>query len=71
MAKANLGLATTKELIDELAARAEVASTTGETWPSYRTVESEAAGAIDQAAAIRAQGGIVLTVEDIDEDVTS
>lgn len=35
----NLGLATTKELIDELAARASVSETIGESWPSYRTVE--------------------------------
>ena len=31
-----LGLATTKELIDELAARADVSATCGEAWPNYR-----------------------------------
>lgn len=36
--KPNLGLATTKELIDELAARASVAETVKEKWPSYTTV---------------------------------
>lgn len=34
-----LGCATTRELIDELAARAEVSQTIGEEWPSYRTVD--------------------------------
>lgn len=33
----NLGLATTQELITELAARADVAATIGEQWPAYRT----------------------------------
>jgi len=39
--KPNLGLATTKELIDELAARADVAATVKEDWPSYKTVSEE------------------------------
>ncbi len=38
--KAYLGCATTKELIDELAARADVSATIGEEWPGYRTVDS-------------------------------
>ncbi len=33
-----LGCATTKELIDELAARADVSATVGEDWPFYRTI---------------------------------
>lgn len=33
-----LGLATTHQLIRELAARADVAATIGETWPAYTTV---------------------------------
>lgn len=37
---AHLGEATTLELILELHARADVARTTGETWPNYRTVDS-------------------------------
>ena len=36
-----LGLATTRQLIDELAARAEVSQINGESWPSYRTVGPE------------------------------
>lgn len=36
-----LGCATTKEIIDELAARADVSHTIGEKWPSYRTVDSQ------------------------------
>lgn len=32
-----LGLATTRQLIEELMARAQVATTAGEAWPSYRT----------------------------------
>lgn len=36
---ANLGLATTQELIDELAARARVAATIGESWPHYTTMK--------------------------------
>jgi len=36
--EASLGLATTRELIVELAARAEVATTIGEMWPGYSTV---------------------------------
>lgn len=36
--EANLGLATTQQLIGELAARADVAVTIGEDWPLYRTV---------------------------------
>ena len=35
----NLGLATTTELIAELAARAEVSKIAGEAWPDYRTVD--------------------------------
>lgn len=38
--KPNLGCATTLELIMELAARADVANTIGEKWPTYRTVDS-------------------------------
>jgi hypothetical protein len=34
-----LGCATTRELIEELAARAEVSETIGEKWPKYRTVD--------------------------------
>lgn len=34
-----LGCATTKELIVELAARADVAATIGEKWPAYRTAD--------------------------------
>ena len=34
-----LGFATTRQLIHELAARAEVAESVGETWPLYRTVD--------------------------------
>ncbi|MFN2388032.1 MAG: hypothetical protein ABR575_00275 [Actinomycetota bacterium] len=37
----NLGHATTKELIDELAARAEVSLVNGEQWPSYRRVDRD------------------------------
>jgi hypothetical protein len=33
-----LGCATTRELIAELEARADVAATVGESWPDYRTV---------------------------------
>ncbi len=36
-----LGCATTEQLITELAARAEVSRRTGESWPNYRTVDSE------------------------------
>lgn len=36
-----LGCATTRQLIDELVARADVASTIGEKWPSYRTVDQQ------------------------------
>lgn len=36
----NLGCATTKELIHELAARAHTAETVGKTWLSYRTIDS-------------------------------
>lgn len=39
--KPNLGLATTKQLIEELAARVEVSATTGEDWPNYKTVSEE------------------------------
>lgn len=39
--EATLGLATTEELIRELAARAEVSRIAGEAWPQYRTVDSE------------------------------
>ncbi len=35
-----LGCATTKQLIDELAARADTAGMIGEKWPAYRTVDS-------------------------------
>lgn len=35
-----LGCATTRQLIDELAARAEVSETVGEKWPKYKTVDS-------------------------------
>jgi hypothetical protein len=35
-----LGLATTQQLIQELAARADVASTIGESWPQYRPIDS-------------------------------
>ena len=38
--EAHLGLATTEELIKELAARAEVSRVIGEDWPNYRTVDS-------------------------------
>jgi hypothetical protein len=34
-----LGCATTSHLIDELAARVEVARSAGEDWPAYRTVD--------------------------------
>lgn len=40
-AKANLGLATTKELIDELASRADVSKKIGQEWPDYSTVYSD------------------------------
>jgi hypothetical protein len=40
--EAQLGFATTQELIVELAARAEVATTIGETWPRYSTVGEDA-----------------------------
>lgn len=43
---ANLGLATTSELIAELAARAEVSKAVGETWPDYRTVDEPPIAAI-------------------------
>ena len=33
-----LGCATTRQLIDELAARADVSQAIGENWPLYRTV---------------------------------
>lgn len=33
----NLGLATTQELLTELATRADVAAIAGEDWPKYRT----------------------------------
>lgn len=36
--QANLGMATTQQLIEELAARASVSESIGETWPSYSTV---------------------------------
>lgn len=36
-----LGLATTREIIRELDARAEVAQTVGETWPGATTVDDE------------------------------
>jgi hypothetical protein len=39
-AQANLGMATTYDIITELAARADVADTIGEDWPRYRTVDS-------------------------------
>lgn len=39
--KPRLGLASTMSLIDELQARARVASVVGETWPGYRTVGGE------------------------------
>ena len=39
--KPNLGLATTQELIMELAARADVAATIGERWPHYSTVDGD------------------------------
>ena len=38
--KPYLGYASTRQLITELAARAEVAEVVGEAWPKYRTVES-------------------------------
>jgi hypothetical protein len=41
--KANLGLASTHELIQELAARSDVAKTVGEYWPNYRTVGDDEA----------------------------
>ena len=34
-----LGCATTKQLIDELAARSYVDATIGKEWPNYRTVD--------------------------------
>ena len=34
----HLGLATTRELIEELAARAETAFANGENWPGYSTM---------------------------------
>ena len=37
--QANLGLATTQELIEELAARARVSAVIGEDWPLYRTID--------------------------------
>lgn len=40
-AKVMLGVATTRQLIAELAARADIAATIGETWPLYRTVEQQ------------------------------
>lgn len=40
-AQANLGLATTLELINELQARAEVDTVNGELWPSYKPVEHQ------------------------------
>lgn len=39
--QAQLGCATTQELIAELAARADVSATIGEDWPRYRTVDSQ------------------------------
>lgn len=39
--RANLGCATTRQLIDELAARASISEHIGDTWPTYRTVDSE------------------------------
>lgn len=41
--EAHLGLATTKELIDELAARVEIALAVGDSWPtnSFTLAESE------------------------------
>jgi hypothetical protein len=36
-----LGYATTKELIDELSARADVDQSIGEAWPNYKTVGGE------------------------------
>ena len=36
--EAHLGYATTREMLTELAARAEVAEIVGEAWPGYRTV---------------------------------
>lgn len=37
MSEANLGLATTEELILELAARVNIARVLGEQWPQYKT----------------------------------
>lgn len=40
---ADLGLATTRELLEEIAARIEVSRTIGEAWDlDYRTVDEEA-----------------------------
>lgn len=39
-----LGLATTAELVSELAARVEVAETIGEDWPGYKTVDGHPEG---------------------------
>lgn len=64
--EASLGLATTRELIAELAARAEVASTIGEMWPGYSTVggyaiEEQAKPAIEEplrfASVVRVKSG--------------
>lgn len=49
-----LGYATTKQLIDELAARADVSATIGESWPSYSTVTGHAVTKlIDELAATK------------------
>lgn len=39
--QANLGLAKTIDLLEELTARAKMAQANGETWPNYTTVESD------------------------------
>jgi hypothetical protein len=50
-----LGLATTLELIDELAARAAVADAIGECWPTYRTVGGDAESALPATAGAATQ----------------
>lgn len=39
--KANLGMASTHDLLTELMARADVSKSIGEQWPNYKTIESE------------------------------
>lgn len=44
--KPNLGLATTQELITELAARAEISLVNNERWPLYRTIKATRSGRV-------------------------